>query len=200
MANKWSVKRTVDPLVEPVTVGQVKDHLRVSTSVDDTVIGNIISAARQQVERDTGKSLITQTWQLTLDDFPGVGEPIKYFNGPFQIEPIKLWNGPVQSVSSFTYNNSSGSQVAWADYQLKTNDNPALIVPNFQGSYPTDYSYDKRGIVITYVAGYGDSHVDVPLELRQAVILRAEMIYDGESKNLVSAYERLTYSQRLGLY
>lgn len=188
MANKWNVRRTVNPLVEPVTVGQVKDHLRVSTSVDDTVLGNIITAARQQVERDTGKSLITQTWVMTLDCFPKVGEP------------IKLLNGPVQSVSSFTYNNASGVQTAWSDYQLKTNDNPALIIPDFNGSWPTDYSYDKRGIIVTYVAGYGDTHVDVPFELRQAVILRAEMIYDGESRMLNSAYERLTASLRVGLY
>lgn len=188
MAENYNVKRTSDPAVEPVTVGQLKDHLRVATNIDDTVLAQIISSARAQVERDTGQSLITQTWRYTLDKFPT------------ENRPIHLIHGPVQSISSFTYNDSAGTPVAYSDYQLKSDDNPAVVIPNVGTAWPSGYYPDKRGISITYVAGWGDSHVNVPAELRQAVILRAAMLYDGENKWLDMAYDRIMHSNRRGLY
>lgn len=188
MAEKYNVKRTSDPAVEPVTVGQLKDHLRIATNLDDTVLAHVISSARAQVERDTGQSLITQTWQMTLDKFPT------------ENNPIKLFHGPVQSVSAFTYNDSAGSSVTYSDYQLKTNDNPALIFPNVGTAWPSGYYPDKRGISITYTAGHGNTHMDIPAELRHAVILRCCMFYDGENKWLNSAYERISSSNSRGVY
>ena len=190
MAEKYNASRSVDPTLEPVTVGQAKDHLRVATSVDDTVIAMLIASSRLQVERDTGKSLITQTWELALDCFPSVGDY------------IRLDYGPVQSITSIYYNDSNGNATLWdsSNYQLKNTGNPALVIPAYNGSWPTDYAEERRGITVTYVTGYGANHTTVPAELRQAVLLRVEMLYDGEQPHLVDAYKRIVDSNRTGLY
>ena len=55
---------------------------------------------------------------------------------------------------------------------------PALICPVFGDDWP-EIRLEKRGIAVTYVAGYGNAATDVPAELRQAVLLQVEMLYDG---------------------
>jgi len=39
------------PAVEPVTLSEAKDHLRVDGNDDDVVIGGMIASAREYVER-----------------------------------------------------------------------------------------------------------------------------------------------------
>jgi uncharacterized phiE125 gp8 family phage protein len=68
--------RTGEPLAEPVTVSEVKSHLRLQHASEDDLIAGLIRAAREEVERATGMALIDQTWRLVLDRWPrGVDAP-----------------------------------------------------------------------------------------------------------------------------
>ena len=58
------------PSVEPVATSEAKAFLRVDHSTQDTLIAELVKAARTQVEQDTGRSLINTTWDLTFDEFP----------------------------------------------------------------------------------------------------------------------------------
>jgi uncharacterized phage protein (predicted DNA packaging) len=55
---------------EPVTLDQVKDHLRLGRSVatQDDFLRLLIPAARRAVENDIGKSLATFTPEALVDD------------------------------------------------------------------------------------------------------------------------------------
>lgn len=186
-ALNYSLKRTGGPAVEPVTIAQVKDHLRLAASVDDALVASQIEAARQQVERDTRRSLITQTWRMKLDVWP--------------IDGIQLYNPPVQSVTSVTYTDASGSEQTWDSslYDVFTDSEPGLLAPKYNQSWPNDRG-DNRSIVVTYVTGYGASGSTVPAEYKQAIMLRVEMLYDGENKQLNDAYYRLVNSAKVGVY
>ena len=61
------------PAVEPVTLADAKAYLRVDNDDDDAVISALIAGARAHVEAQTRRALITQTWRLVRDAWPGDG-------------------------------------------------------------------------------------------------------------------------------
>ena len=65
--------RTVTPEAEPVTVAEVKAHLRIAHASEDELLAGLIRAAREDVERATGLALIEQSWRLVLDGWPRSG-------------------------------------------------------------------------------------------------------------------------------
>src|SRR3954463_8761749 len=59
------------PAVEPVTLADAKAYLRVDNDDDDAVISALIAGARSHIEAQTRRALITQTWRLVRDVWPG---------------------------------------------------------------------------------------------------------------------------------
>ena len=58
------------PILEPMTLAEAKLHLRVDGTDEDDLITALIVAARRRAEHLLTRALITQTWELTLDEFP----------------------------------------------------------------------------------------------------------------------------------
>jgi uncharacterized phiE125 gp8 family phage protein len=76
------LKLITPPGVEPVTLDQARQHLRIDDDItsDDDLIEALISAAREHAEHITGRSFITRTLEAALDSFTGAR--IKLLNGP----------------------------------------------------------------------------------------------------------------------
>ena len=62
-----------EPAIEPISLAEQKVQSRVSTDADDTLLSLYITAARQNCEDFQGRAYITQTLDLTLDEFPECG-------------------------------------------------------------------------------------------------------------------------------
>src|ERR1019366_2460869 len=64
----FTLERVTDPDIEPVTLEEMKRHLRCFMTVtdEDDDIMALIVAAREWVEDYTARALIDQTWRLTL--------------------------------------------------------------------------------------------------------------------------------------
>src|SRR6185295_16059621 len=76
------LKRTIDAATEPVSLVEAKAHLRVTSATDDTLIGTLITTARQLCEQYTGIAFISQTWEFNLDRFPSTqGNDADWFDG-----------------------------------------------------------------------------------------------------------------------
>lgn len=58
------------PSEEVVTLVQVKSQLRIDSTIEDTYLGTLITAAREYCEMFQNRAYITQTWELTLDTWP----------------------------------------------------------------------------------------------------------------------------------
>src|SRR5882672_4533712 len=89
-----SRKLITGPAAEPLLLAETKTHSRISTVSEDALIGAMIAAAREEVENELGRALITQTWEKYLDAFP---------------DAIELFYPPVQSIVSVKYNDSNGA-------------------------------------------------------------------------------------------
>lgn len=146
MSRHW--KLTTGPAAEPITSTQAKAHLNVTTTDDDTIIGEMITRARQRVELDTGRAFINQTWTFYADDFD---DACQTKNGI-----IYLPMSPLSSVTTLKYYDSDNTLQTWSSsyYQADTGHEPGRVTTVSGYSWPT--TYDRLSAVqIAYVAGYG---------------------------------------------
>lgn len=162
----WRHKQTVAPTAEPLTELEVKTYARVEHDQEDDLFLGWIKAARQEVERITGRQLVTATWRLTLDAFPEW--------------EIRLPKAPVQSVTSITYvdENEAPQTLSASLYELDSDDEPAQVRPAYGEEWPTTLDH-PGSVVITYVAGYGAAAA-VPEELKLA--LRSMVAWRNENR------------------
>lgn len=72
------------PSAEPLTLAEVKAHLRLDGAEEDVLLLSLIRTARQFIERETGLCLITQSWRLYLDRWPRNGV-IRLLRSPVQV-------------------------------------------------------------------------------------------------------------------
>ncbi|MCR4265351.1 head-tail connector protein [Nitratireductor sp. ZSWI3] len=155
--------RTVDPAVEPLTLAEAKAHLRIDHASEDDLLGGLLRAARQEVEKATGQALIEQAWRLVLDDWP-------------ETATVLLRRTPVRSVLSVTVFDAdgAGSVLDPADYQLDAVSTPArLLLGNRPG-----VGRALNGIEIDFTAGYGEAGADVPDLLKRAILLLVAHWYE----------------------
>jgi uncharacterized phiE125 gp8 family phage protein len=161
------------PTSEPVTMAEAKGYLRQDLSDEDALIGALVAAARQYVERALNRALITQTWRLKLDDF---------YCAPYYCETdntIRLPRVPLQSVSSITYLDYDGTSQTWSstEYQVDAASEPGRVTTASGEWWPETQSEAINAVTITYVAGYGAA-ADVPQGIRQALLFLVKHWFD----------------------
>ena len=145
--------------VEPVTVAEVKNHLRVTDNTEDGIISGLITAARKYVEQILRRSLINQTYAYYLDDFP---------NREF----IQLPFPPLLTVDFVKYYDQTGvlTTMPTDDYQVDNKATPARITLKDDATYPTVELDKVNAVEIQYQAGYGNTADDVPMPIRLVII------------------------------
>lgn len=58
------------PAIEPVSLSEAKDFLRIIANDEDELLGTLITAARLMIEAAAGRLLIEQSWRIVLDAWP----------------------------------------------------------------------------------------------------------------------------------
>lgn len=132
------------PRAEPIALQEAKDHLREDRSDQDVYIQTLIAAAREEVEKVTGRSLILQTWDYALDAFPAG-------------EKITVPRPPLQALDSLTYYDddlSTSTVFSALKYQVDTIPTPPVVALKFGESWPSDTLRQSSGVVLRYRAGY----------------------------------------------
>lgn len=184
------------PAAEPVTLAQVKAWARVDIGEDDPFITDLIIAARSFAETKLRRSLITQTWRLTLDAFPGpslVGIP--YWQ-PYSLpsHAVILERPPIQSITSITYlalDGTTKTLTPGTEYIDLTyagtmrSDDPVRITPPFGRVWPANIMPQIGAVQITYQAGYGDNASNVPADILTWIKLRAATLYENREEVVV---------------
>jgi uncharacterized phiE125 gp8 family phage protein len=148
------------PAAEPLSLADARLHLRIDSDMtaDDTLISSLITAARQYAEGQTRRALVTQTWLMVLDSFPGASEFGVPFGTSFSLpaNAILLEKCPVQSVTSIRYLDMGGTwqTMPATDYVVDVVSEPARITPVFGKIWPIPLP-QIGSVQVTYVAGYG---------------------------------------------
>ncbi|MCB4811692.1 hypothetical protein LG204_10235 [Methylovorus menthalis] len=150
------LKQITAPAVEPITLADIKSRVNMDddiTEKDADIEQLLIPAARAQAESRTGRAMITQTLQLTLDCFPRAA--------------IRLLKPQLQSVDWIKYLDADGviQTLATSDYLVVNDELYGYVVPAYGKSWPVA-RHQVNAISIQYVAGYGSAPEQVPADLR----------------------------------
>ncbi|WP_417667351.1 head-tail connector protein [Roseibium sp.] len=169
----------VPPAAEPVSVADMRAHLRLPGTQEDGLLAELVVAARQQVERETGRALISQGWRLYLEHWP-VGRIIQL--------PV----APVIEVSEISaYDLGGHAQLLDPDdYTLDRSVSPARIRVKVGAGLP---SSSLLGLEIDFTAGYGETAATVPATLKQAIRLLAAHWFENREAGVEVAQGSLPH-------
>lgn len=154
--------QTDPPLAEPVTLADLKAHLRIDQSDEDGTLEGLIRVARAHLEAVTCAVLMPQGFRLLLDDWP-------------DSDVIHLTKSPVQSIEAVTVYDGDGvaRAVSLAGLLLDAAARPARLVLKQR---PTA-GQPINGIEIDFAAGF-PAVTDIPPELIRAVLLHAAHLHE----------------------
>lgn len=162
-------------LSSPVSLAELKAHLRIGHSDEDYTISQYLESATAYVENSTGRKLVMQTVTQKADKFD---------------DPIYLRWGPASSITSITYVDSSGTTQTLADtvYQLVDDESPAYLTLKYDQSWPSTRN-SARAVTITYRAGYSEPDL-CPAPLKDAILLLASHRYENREPVIVGTVTR----------
>jgi len=144
------------PAVEPLSHDDAKAFLRVEHDAEDDFIAALVAAARLQVEAQTRRALIAQTWRLILDRWPD--------DGRLPVRP-----GPLRDlVAARVYDvNNVAHAIDLQSFVIDTAASAIVFAP-WALAVPGRLT---AGIALDVSIGYGAVAADVPEPLRQAIRL-----------------------------
>lgn len=167
------LKLNTAPSVEPVTLTEAKLHCKVDSTDDDTLLTALIVAARQQAEHQTGRALVTQIWELSLDEFP--------------VDSLEIPKPPLQTVASISYLDANGTRqtLANTEYQVIVDELLGRIVSAYGKSWPSCREV-PGSVVVTFTAGYGLAAA-VPESIKSWIKLAVNTLYNQRDVVIVGA-------------
>lgn len=131
-----TVTQTTPPAYQPLTLTEVKLHLRVNHYDEDALIGILQGAAVDTCQQLTGRSIMAQGWKLTLNGWA---------------DAVRLPYPEISAVSSIKYFDEDGAQQTLdpSMYELIGD----AVHKTSGATYPE--LWDVPGVVeINYTAGY----------------------------------------------
>lgn len=203
----------IAPIAEPLLLADVKNFLKVPSTVtlDDTFIEELIQSAREEVEGETGRSLVNKGYRQSLDSFPyfvdtvmsQMAYPPSYYSLPRYSttlwnysQMIKLLRGPLREVESISYYDSATSEVlsllpapkTWlADTEYEIGDeiqdaNGNLQTVTAATAGDEDGTSESGSTVPTWAVTQGQTTTDGDLTwTNQGVAPEGDFIYDADT-------------------
>lgn len=174
------------PAVEPLTLADVKAHLRIDTSDEDGLLQTLILTSRMHIEVALGLALITQAWSCYFDRWPqALGSPPGVAGlrdahfAPNAAPALTLPLFPIASVDAIRIYADDGSFAALpvSDFTLDLASRPARIARRVGAAAPQP-ARRMNGIEFAVTAGFGATPADVPAPIRQALLLLVAHWYE----------------------
>lgn len=167
-----ALKLISPPEKEPVTLEEVKQHIRVDYSEEDVLIKGLITAAREHCEVFLRRAIVPQTWEMTFDSFP---------------ERIRLPRPPLQRVDSIIYRDETGTEnrLDPTDYIVDTDEEPGVVLPAPGKNWPSFIPYPTNAVRVRFMAGYPPD--EVPGKIKQAIKILVGTWYENREAYVVGA-------------
>jgi len=177
------LKQTTPPASEPVTLQEIKDHLRILGTDEDALLTAMIQAAREYCEKYQNRAYITQTWELALDQFPPE-------------DRIRIPLPPLQSISSVKYYGTDDTEYTLpaTDYQVDIHSQPGRVVLGYGKSWPSITLRPANGVIITFIAGYGTTADEVPERVKQAIKVLVGHLYENREATDIKEFKEVPFA------
>lgn len=169
------ITQTVAPSVEPVTLAEVKAHLRVDGSDEDDLLSALIVGAREWAENYTGRAFVDRTLRVDIPDF---------------YDDILLPFAPVSAIVSVQYWDTSSpsvQQTLSSDiYDLNRDTVYRKHGESWECVYPR-----PDAVSITFKAGYAsnsspeDITENIPQSVKQAMLLAIGDMYENREGKII---------------
>ena len=159
----WNrIVTTTAATTEPVSLNRVKRNLGLDNVIDfDTTLQELILSATNAVSNDLGRALVTTTYTLYLQTWPGREIQLPY-PPLISVDSVKYYGDSTETLDTF----SSGS------YTVSTGGDPGVIWLNENKDWP-DLMNRPNPIEVQFQAGYGSDADDVPAAIQAAVTMTA---------------------------
>lgn len=187
---------TSGPASEPLLRADVKNWLKIGSNItaDDTLIDDLIVAARNAAQEYTGLLFLPQTVQETRDEIT-------------DHDAFPLRWAPVTAVSSITYLDSAGNQqtlstdIYGVDLYTGSGKPAESYVYRKSGKSWPDVWQQRRTVTITYTCGFASASA-VPADLKNAMRMLISDMYQNRTdyvKRYPTAAEHLMNPYRITL-
>lgn len=161
---KWEAALITDlmpPDSEPVTLEAAKLFLRIDHDDENSLINDLIRSAREQIETLCSQTLIQRQQQAI-------------WTQPFS-SCLRFPTNPIQAVSNVVVYFPDGQEQSITDFDVNLRATPATLGFDIPKGVST--------IVATIHAGYGATAEDIPMPLRQAILLLIGQGYEQRNGN-----------------
>ena len=183
---RQSLTLVTPPAVDILTLSEACGWLRLEEGTDDAVIQQLIGTAAAAIEQFTRRSLITQTWKLTLD-MPCAGLDDQLGEGVYDLPVTALYGGlprtinlprePLQSIVSVFTHDQNGNASAFSAGNYTVHTAGSRIFLNTGMTWPSNLR-PIAATEITYVTGYGSTAGHVPQPIRTAALIHVASLYE----------------------
>lgn len=168
-------KIVTDVTAEPVTPAEARLQCKLTdsdTSVEDGLIGDWITAAREAAEHHTGRTLAPKTVEIALDAFPSGSDEI--------LLPLS----PVNSITSIKYIDANGVEQTLASnqYTLDVYGDSRVIVANYGCLWPVT-RVQANAVKIVAAVGYASA----PRAAKAAMLLTIAHLFEHRSAVIADA-------------
>jgi uncharacterized phiE125 gp8 family phage protein len=174
-----SLRLYTAPVLQPLTLTELKAQLRLDTSDEDTYLTSLLVAATVFCEDFQNRSYLTQTWDLGYDAFPS------FFRIP---------RAPLQSISSITYVDPDGTTqtLASTQYRVDTLSEPGRVFPAYTVNWP-EVRIVSNSVLVRFVSGWTSAAL-VPSPIKQAIALLVAHWFEHREPALTNAPTELPFA------
>lgn len=141
-------------IVEPVTLTELKAHLRLEHNDDVVYLKNLVKKSREAAENYIEGIISDRSFTLNLDNFESV---------------IEIERNPVDDDSiTIAYKDDLGAPQTVANFLVESNRYSTTIRPNYEEAWPT-ITPGKNKVQVTFDAGYEAAFQEVPYDIKCAI-------------------------------
>lgn len=151
------------PVAAAVALASARRAARTNGTALDAELTEKIQGITDEVEHETGRALIRQTWALTLDRFDGA---------------IRLAHPPLIAVEHVKFYDTTGQLQTLhpQDYQIDSVSEPGFIVPAPGRTWPATAAR-INAVEVRYICGYGPDDTTVPPGIKEYILGMIENHY-----------------------
>lgn len=152
-----------------------------ATTVEDDLMNDDITTAREHVEDISRRAIITQTWDYFLNEWPA-GRRIKIPNGNLQTSGFVMYYHEVNGDG----NKATTTMTITTDYLIEQNDEwCGFVVLPYGETWPTFTKWPVQPIQIRYQTGWTTRSL-VPGRIKSAIKLIASDLYQNRESQIVN--------------